>query len=516
MEIIGSKILNYNILSLIGEGGMATVYLGEHERLGTKVAIKVLNPILSVNAQLRERFLNEARLMASLDHPNITKVIDFEDEGNLLCIIMEHLEGEDLSDKIKRDGALSIEQINNIYSQVLSGFNYAHNMGIVHRDIKPSNIFIKKDGIIKILDFGIAKLFGQGNEMTQTGTQMGTPVYMSPEQVKADKSIDHRSDIYSLGVTLYYACYGHSPYDSSTLSQFDILSKIVHEPLPEMQDHPFKNLILTACAKDRENRFQYCEEWLEGFNYINQLLISSPNAHITQVKNITNTTSDSPSTSIPSVDHLEQSASTDLQPIPNSQPTIQAKERQDNNIKRVKYNNQIWMVGNLALTHFRNGDALIEAHSQEDWINAGQKKIPAFCRVNNSSDKQEIYGLLYNWHALNDPRGLAPQGWKIPSRKDFETLISSIGGDKKGDKLKNHLGWVLNNGIPTEHFNASPAGTRGSDGEFKKEGHVAAFWTTTQVNQIESIAMILTANNNQIVLTNTDVCRGLSIRCIQE
>jgi uncharacterized protein (TIGR02145 family) len=95
-------------------------------------------------------------------------------------------------------------------------------------------------------------------------------------------------------------------------------------------------------------------------------------------------------------------------------------------------------------------------------------------------------------------------------------LISSIGGDKKGDKLKNHLGWVLNNGIPTEHFNASPAGTRGSDGEFKKEGHVAAFWTTTQVNQIESIAMILTANNNQIILTNTDVCRGLSIRCIQE
>ena len=210
------------------------------------MAVKVLNPILSVNAQLRERLLNEARLMASLDHPNITKVIDFEDEGNLLCIIMELLEGEDLSEKIKRDGALPVEQINHIYAQVLSGFNYAHNMGIVHRDIKPSNIFIRKDGIIKILDFGIAKLFGQGNEMTQTGTQMGTPLYMSPEQVKADKSIDHRSDIYSLGVTLYFACYGQSPYDSSTLSQFDILSKIVHEPLPEMQDHPYKTLILMA------------------------------------------------------------------------------------------------------------------------------------------------------------------------------------------------------------------------------------------------------------------------------
>jgi uncharacterized protein (TIGR02145 family) len=516
MEIIGSKILNYNILSLIGEGGMASVYLGEHERLGTKVAIKVLNPILSVNAQLRERFLNEARLMASLDHPNITKVIDFEDEGNLLCIIMEHLEGEDLSDKIKRDGALSIEQINNIYSQVLSGFNYAHNMGIVHRDIKPSNIFIKKDGIIKILDFGIAKLFGQGNEMTQTGTQMGTPVYMSPEQVKADKSIDHRSDIYSLGVTLYYACYGHSPYDSSTLSQFDILSKIVHEPLPEMQDHPFKNLILTACAKDRENRFQSCEEWIAGLNYLNQLLIQNPSIHITQDKIVINTTLDSSPSSTPSVDHLTNSVTPESNPTSNSQPSIQHQEKQSQKIKRVKYKNQIWMVENLAVTHFRNGDALIEARSNEEWINAGKQSIPAFCRVNNSSDKQEIYGLLYNWYALNDPRGLAPKGWKIPSKRDFETLISSIGGAKRGDKLKNHQGWALNNGIPTEYFQAMPAGTRSLDGEFKKEGYVSAFWTNSQSNEFQSIALILIANNNLINLTNTNVNRGLSIRCIEE
>lgn len=515
MEIIGSKILNYTILSLIGEGGMASVYLGEHERLGTKVAVKVLNPILSVNAQLRERFLNEAKLMASLDHPNITKVIDFEDEGNLLCIIMELLEGEDLSEKIKRDGALPVEQINHIYAQVLSGFNYAHNMGIVHRDIKPSNIFIRKDGIIKILDFGIAKLFGQGNEMTQTGTQMGTPLYMSPEQVKADKSIDHRSDIYSLGVTLYFACYGHSPYDSSTLSQFDILSKIVHEPLPEMQDHPYKNLILSACAKDRENRFQSCEEWITSFNYLNQLFIKNPSAHITQTKGTSNENLDIHS-SIASVNHLEQSVRPESNSNQTSQPAYQNQEKSGNNVKRVKYNRQIWMINNLAVTHFRNGDAIKEAYSNEDWINSGKQGIPAFCRVNNTSDKQDVYGFLYNWYALNDPRGLAPNGWKIPSRGDFESLISTIGGDKKGDKLKNHLGWALNNGIPSEHFNATPAGTRGSDGEFKKEGYVSALWTTTKDKPTESIALILSANNNLITLTNVEVSRGLSVRCIEE
>ena len=515
MEIIGSKILNYTILSLLGEGGMASVYLGEHERLGTKVAVKILNPILSVNAQLRERFLNEARLMASLDHPNITKVIDFEDEGNLLCIIMELLEGEDLSEKIKRDGALPVEQINHIYAQVLSGFNYAHNMGIVHRDIKPSNIFIRKDGIIKILDFGIAKLFGQGNEMTQTGTQMGTPLYMSPEQVKADKSIDHRSDIYSLGVTLYFACYGHSPYDSSTLSQFDILSKIVHEPLPEMQDHPYKNLILSACVKDRENRFQSCEEWITSFNYLNQLFIKNPSAHITQNKGTSNENLDIHS-SIASVNHLEQSVRPESNSNQPSQPAFQHQEKPANNIKRVKYNNQIWMVGNLAVTHFRNGEALIEAHSNEDWINAGKQGIPAFCRVNNSSNKQDVYGFLYNWHALNDPRGLAPKGWKIPSRGDFEILIKTIGGEKRGDTLKNHQGWALNNGNPTAHFQAMPAGTRGSDGEYKKEGYVSAFWTTTKDKPTESIALILTANNNLITLINAEVSRGLSVRCIEE
>lgn len=513
MEIIGSKILNYTILSLLGEGGMASVYLGEHERLGTKVAVKILNPILSVNAQLRERFLNEARLMASLDHPNITKVIDFEDEGNILCIIMELLEGEDLSEKIKRDGALPLEQINQIYAQVLSGFNYAHNMGIVHRDIKPSNIFIRKDGIIKILDFGIAKLFGQGNEMTQTGTQMGTPLYMSPEQVKADKSIDHRSDIYSLGVTLYFACYGQSPYDSSTLSQFDILSKIVHEPLPEMQDHPYKNLILMACAKDRENRFQSCEEWITSFNYLNQLFLKNPTAHITQSNATSIEHLDSPS-SIPQANPLNQVPESN--PIQPSQPAYQDQEMPANHVKRVKYNHQIWMINNLAVTHFRNGDALIEAYSHEEWINSGKQGIPAFCRVNNSSSKQDVYGFLYNWHALNDPRGLAPKGWKIPSRGDFEILIKSIGGEKRGDTLKNHQGWALNNGNPTAHFQAMPAGTRGSDGEFKKEGYVSAFWTTTKGKPTESIALILTANNNLITLSTVEVSRGLSVRCIEE
>jgi serine/threonine protein kinase len=140
--------------------------------------------------------------------------------------------------------------------------------GIVHRDIKPSNIYILPGEIVKILDFGIAKLFGEGGGSTKTGIQIGTPVYMSPEQVKGDKSIDHRSDIYSLGVTLYSACNGKPPYDKNTLSDFAIYNKIVTEPLPTLSNNSvFTNLINKACQKDREYRYQTCLEFLDQLKF---------------------------------------------------------------------------------------------------------------------------------------------------------------------------------------------------------------------------------------------------------
>ncbi len=267
MDYTGQKIEKYQVKRLIGEGGMASVYEAEHEILGTKAAIKILNPVLSANKQIRERFINEARVMASFEHPNIAKIIDFEENDAFLAIIMEFLEGQDLSDRIEKGPRLTDQEIVSIFEQTLSAFQYAHEKGVVHRDIKPSNIYILPNGKVKILDFGIAKLFGQGNEMTQTGTQMGTPIYMSPEQVKGDKSIDHRSDIYSLGVTLFYALNGKPPYDSDNGSQFEIFNKIVYEPLPALiGDSPLIPLVQKACEKDREKRFQSCDEWLDEFN----------------------------------------------------------------------------------------------------------------------------------------------------------------------------------------------------------------------------------------------------------
>jgi serine/threonine protein kinase len=267
MNLLNKTIGKYTLTKYIGEGGMASVYEGTHLFLGTKAAVKVLSPMLSKNDQFRQRFRNEAAFMASLDHPNITKVLDFEDSDEVLAIVMELLSGSDLNDLVKDKGALTFDEFKPLFVQILDAFKYAHEKGIIHRDIKPSNIYILPNGQVKILDFGIAKLFGQGNEMTQTGTQMGTPAYMSPEQVKGDKSIDHRSDIYSLGVTLFYAIEGRPPYDTENESQFDIFNKIVYEELQLLSSNSESAvLIQKACQKNRELRFQSCEEWSVALN----------------------------------------------------------------------------------------------------------------------------------------------------------------------------------------------------------------------------------------------------------
>lgn len=267
---IDRVIGKYKVTRLIGEGGMASVYEAEHILLKNKVAIKILKPEFSSNSKIRERFKIEGVHTASLKHPGIIEVKDFEEQPDYLALILEYLEGEDLSQRIRKSGPLSDENVKSVFGQVLDALEYAHERGVAHRDIKPSNIFILPDGKVKILDFGIAKLFGEGNEMTQTGTMMGTPIYMSPEQVKGDKSVDHRSDIYSLGVTLYFAVTGKSPYDADSESWFLIPGKIVTEPLPEISSK-FWPMIKKACDKDRNSRFQECNEWLSDLDELKSI-----------------------------------------------------------------------------------------------------------------------------------------------------------------------------------------------------------------------------------------------------
>jgi serine/threonine-protein kinase len=262
------NIPNYTIERQIGEGGMANVYFGKHNILQKNVAIKVLKNEFTYNEAVRKRFVSEARILFEMSHPNLIKVTDMTDQENLAAFVMEYVEGESLKEYMERKGPLDKEEIQAIFSQILSALGYVHEQGYVHRDLKPSNFMIDGKSRIKLLDFGISKVLNsseQDHNMTATLDRMGTPIYMSPEQVKSAKTVTIQSDIYSLGVILWQMVMGQKPYDSATMSTFDIQTKIVNEELPKTKT-TFDETISKATAKNPDDRFSNCEEFMKSLS----------------------------------------------------------------------------------------------------------------------------------------------------------------------------------------------------------------------------------------------------------
>ena len=233
--MINQQIQNYKILSLLGEGGMANVYLAEHLTLRNKVAIKILKEEYVQHPNIRKRFLAEARSLAQMSHPNIIKVIDLIDAGDIVAFVMEHIEGQTLEAYLSKKGELANAEIEGFFNQMILAVEYVHEQGLIHRDIKPSNFMVTKNGQIKLLDFGIAKNTNEGAvDYTKTGLmqQMGTPLYMSPEQVKNTADVTKQTDVYSLGVVLWQLVMNKKPYDSEEISLPEIQVSILKEPLP--------------------------------------------------------------------------------------------------------------------------------------------------------------------------------------------------------------------------------------------------------------------------------------------
>jgi serine/threonine protein kinase/Tfp pilus assembly protein PilF len=208
--VVGQTISHYKILDILGRGGMGIVYKAEDIKLHRMVALKFLPNELTSDETAKTRFVREAQAASSLQHNNICTIHEIDDtEDGQFFIAMDYYEGETLKNKIKR-ALLSLDEVINITKQIAEGLNKAHENGIIHRDIKPANIFITKEGIVKILDFGLAKKIDQ-TQFTRRDIKFGTTNYMSPEQIKGDK-IDHRTDIWSLGVLLYEMLTGKPPF----------------------------------------------------------------------------------------------------------------------------------------------------------------------------------------------------------------------------------------------------------------------------------------------------------------
>ena len=231
----GKTINGFTIRHMLGTGGMAEVWYAEN-KIGKKAAVKMLLPKLCQDENVVSRFLNEAKVMVDLNHPNIRQVYDYGDIDGRPAIIMEYLEGDDLKARMKRGQRFTDEELKRWWNQLVDALNYTHKKGIVHRDIKPGNIFVNKEGNIKLLDFGIAKV-RESISSTKTGQKLGTLMYMSPEQVKDSKHIDYKTDVYSLAVTFVHLITGKKPYDSDTSSDFEISEQIVYKPL-DMTDVP--------------------------------------------------------------------------------------------------------------------------------------------------------------------------------------------------------------------------------------------------------------------------------------
>ncbi len=263
MDMIGRTIGSYQIVEELGRGGMAVVYRAYQPSLNRHVAIKILPPQLGFDQQFVDRFLREARAAASLRHPNIVVIHDVgrepAQEQDIFFIVMEYLEGRTLRQLVEEEGPLHSKRAALIVEQVASALDYAHQRGFVHRDVKPANIFVGPDDHVTLTDFGIAKAASETQHLTRTGTLMGTPEYMSPEQA-AGGDVDHRTDLYALGVVLYQMLIGQVPFRGTT--PHAVLHNVIYEaPLPPRQVNPnlspaLEGVILKAIAKQPEQRFQ--------------------------------------------------------------------------------------------------------------------------------------------------------------------------------------------------------------------------------------------------------------------
>ncbi|MEM9070304.1 MAG: serine/threonine-protein kinase [Myxococcota bacterium] len=258
----------YRLTGTLAKGGMSVIHRGDDEATGTAVAVKVLPQELNT-ARIRQRFLREARLAAQVSHPNVVTTYDAGFEGERPFLVMELLEGETLFHRLRDHGPLPIDEALLMIMEVLKGVGAAHEQGVVHRDLKPSNVLLLERGGVKVIDFGLSKDLqkGSGSDITRPHEALGTPSYMSPEQVLVEP-VDERTDIYGVGVVLYETLTGHRAVPKEDGVVTEIFKRILEVVPPPPSAHRaditavLDDLVMKAITKDPNDRFQSTGEML--------------------------------------------------------------------------------------------------------------------------------------------------------------------------------------------------------------------------------------------------------------
>ncbi|MCC6993387.1 MAG: protein kinase [Deltaproteobacteria bacterium] len=286
--MIGQILGNYRIVGVIGQGGMGVVYAAEHPLIGRRAAIKLLLPELSQNQEMVTRFFNEARATTMIQHPGLVDIFDFGHAPNgSAYIAMEFLAGESLAGRLARERPLQLDDQIAILRQLCSAVGAAHKKGIVHRDLKPDNVFLVPDvdviggARVKVLDFGIAKLAGDlGGSKTRTGSMMGTPMYMSPEQCRGAGSVDHRSDVYAIACIAFEMATGVTPFQGEGMGDIVVQHLRDAPPSPRALNPSvppvLEAVILRGLAKRAEQRQQNMDEMLAELDHFEVRAPSRP------------------------------------------------------------------------------------------------------------------------------------------------------------------------------------------------------------------------------------------------
>jgi len=258
-----TTIGRYRILERIGRGAMGVVFSATDEQLDRKVAVKLMLADFDEEPELRERFYREARITGQLAHRNIVTVFDLGDHNGRPYIVMELLNGLTLTDYLQQPDAQEVDAKIDLMMQMCEGLQNAHRSGVIHRDVKPSNMFVQRGGVLKILDFGVARL--TASNLTASGFLVGTPEYMAPEQPQG-RPVDARSDVYSAASVFYFMLTGRSPFGSRDLMR--MLDAILNETPPPLTEEeapePLRRVLKKALSKAPEDRYQHCGEMFEA------------------------------------------------------------------------------------------------------------------------------------------------------------------------------------------------------------------------------------------------------------
>ena len=259
-DFSGKTFGAYQLVRKIAEGGMGVVYEATQTKLDRRVALKILNDQLASRPEFLQRFLREAKAAGALNHPNLVQVYDFMEVEGRHCLIMEYIEGEDLSVFVAREGKFTVPEGLELVEQAAQALKFACSKSIIHRDIKPSNLMLTSDGRVKVADLGLAKVLTEDTELTMTSVGIGSPHFIAPEQAQDARRVDHRVDIYALGITLLFLLTGKRPYDGGT--PFSVVLAHVNQPLPSGAElgtplpPPVEALLRKMAAKNPEDRYQ--------------------------------------------------------------------------------------------------------------------------------------------------------------------------------------------------------------------------------------------------------------------